>query len=491
MDQRQSPATTIIPCNAIPKALILPEVLFLIGSYLNASQALICSKVCSAWYINFAPLVWENLYIGRETGYAIVCKYKYRRELEARIRFTDLASEGCDPDDRLAIIRSKASWLRSFAIQRHASPQQFALGKECTQLQAISITFPLPFNNGYARDYWGNCKAMLKQNRSSLKSLSLEGVTDLYLELTVKDLWYCCSKRIMDLIIADCPRLESLDWTATTFSVARMEQLSNLVAAGRGRIWRLRLSLSLHDGHLTEILQYNKKPLKVMNITLHFIGEEPFQIMKERHFQSLQEVNLSFLTSEQGYMLQDVLALCPSLEIVESFALDTALVQEDKRPSACVGLKEFTMAIEVTKGLPGESQGWMEQRQEQSRVSCAQLARLKNLHYLSLEPRRPRRLPFDKECFSLRLGKGLDLLTAQTQLEVLNLYRCQSMDRNDILWMAKDWTSTRMVSGGLLSGKKAVEEVFKDKYLWDYEHAKILNSHGVKTLKYIRGWVLG
>ncbi|KAF9952898.1 hypothetical protein BGZ70_000439 [Mortierella alpina] len=222
-----------------------------------------------------------------------------------------------------------------------------------------------------------------------------------------------------------------------------------------------------------------------MNISdVPFIGAEPFQMLKEPHFQTLQEVNLSFLTTEQGYMLQDVLASCPSLEIVEAFVLDAAAVQEDKRPWACLGLKEFTKAIEVTKEPPGESQVLMrEQKQEQSRAIYAQLARLENLQYLSLKPRRWCSVSFGKESLSLRLEMGLDLLTAQTPLEVLHLYKSQNMDRNDILWMAKNWTNVRMVDGGLLSGRKAGKRAFKDKYLWDYEHARILNSHGVETLE--------
>ncbi|KAF9991141.1 hypothetical protein BGZ75_004625 [Mortierella antarctica] len=587
MDQQRSPVATMIPYTPILQALILPEVLFCIGCYLNTHQALICSQVCSTWYINFAPLVWTNVHIGRPKPDTVDCQYICRRDLEPRIRSINLVSEGCNPRDQLDIVRNKASWLRSLTIHQHVSPLQFNLGKECTQLRAISITGPIPFNNDYTRDYWNSCKALIKQNRSRLKSLSLEGTTQLHfsgkptpgvprwdpilscvghthlteLKLVLcsirgrhlKPFWKICERlekltldrvsfdisrtptqeqiqnnskaaraarkraarrpnknasppppppkrfpnlqeltvkgvtspeRFVDLIIADCPRLESLDWTVELLSAARMEVLSNHIVAGTWPLLeKLNLSLSFNEGQMLKILQHTRKPLKVVTIGyVVTLAKGIVSILKERHYQTLQEVDLSGLRSDPEGMVQDVLASCHSLEIIKATLLDAAAVKEDKRPWVCLGLRELTMSIDITKGTPGESEeSVQDHRQEQSHALFAQIARLKQLRHLSLRPSQPRLHPNNKEPIRLRLGMGLHLLTAQTQLEVVYLYRGQNMDRNDVLWMVEHWKSLRMVSGGLLNDKKSEQKAFKGKYLWDFELAKTLNDHGIET----------
>ncbi|KAF9283256.1 hypothetical protein BGZ68_005471 [Mortierella alpina] len=140
------------------------------------------------------------------------------------------------------------------------------------------------------------------------------------------------------------------------------------------------------------------------------------------------------------------------------------------------------MSLDITMGAPGEDQESVrEQRQEQSRALYTQLARSKQLQYLSLQPAQTCRHSSNMEPFCLRLEMGVDLLAAQTQLEVINLYKNQQMDRNDVLWMVEHLKNLRMISGGLLNDKQVGKRAFKDKYLWDYELAKILNSHRIET----------
>ncbi|KAF9936132.1 hypothetical protein BGZ67_002658 [Mortierella alpina] len=583
----------MLVCTPTSQALDLPEVLLRIGCYLDAGQILICSQVCSAWYIVFAPVVWENLHIGRPKTNASSCKYRYQRVLEPRTRSIDLVSEDCNPREQLDIITSKANWLRSLTIHQHVSPQQFTLGKECTQLQAISITGPIPFNDDYTREYWNSCKALIKQNRSRLTSLTVDrmqfisnyersplGVpqwnpilscaghtllTELKLvvchirgrhlkpfwkicerlekltldnvvfdysrlptqeqiqnnskaaraareraarrpnkktpppppppkrfpnlrELTVKGIPHRRPDRFLDLIIADCPRLESLDFSSQLYSSAFAEHFTSHVVGGTWPLLNsIRLSLSFFQfpqNLFLTILEHNRKPLKVISVTnrlLPHLGEKTFNVLKERHFSTLREIHLLFLNAE--CWIQEVLASCPSLEVVNGITLCTATMMKDKRPWVCLGLKEFRMSLEITKGSPEEEspEAILEQRQQESRALCAQLARLRKLQSLSLTTTLPRTSLTNKEPFSLRLEMGLDLLAGLTQLEVINLDKDQDMDRNDILWIAENFTSLKMISGGRLNVKKAGPKAFKDKYLWDFELAKTLNGHGIET----------
>ncbi|KAF9283258.1 hypothetical protein BGZ68_005473 [Mortierella alpina] len=592
MSRQHPPSSRMHPCPFTSQALVLPEVLFRIGCYLDANHALICSQVSSTWYLNFAPIVWANLHIGRPKPIANLNLYKYQRELLPRTRSIDLVSEGCNPSEQLDIVRSKANWLRSLTIHKHVSPQQFALGKECTQLQEISITGPIPFNDDYSREYWNSCKVLIKQNRSRLTSLTVDrmqftnvweklplgvprwnpilscashtNLTELNLVLChirgrhLKPFWKICERlekltlkdvvfdysrlptqeqiqnnskaaraarekaakrrnkktpppppppkrfpnlreltvkdhpkgrpgRFLNLIIADCPRLESLDWSLQLYTPVYIEPFSSHIVDGTWPLLdRIRLNMSffhLTQDQLSTILKHTRKPLKVIsfsNNSLPFIDEKTFNIMKERHFSTLQEIDLTHFAKEA--LIQDVLATCPSLEVVSGIRLCATTVMGDKRPWACLGLKEFRMSLEISKKPPADPpESIQEQRQEESRALCTQLGRLRHLRSLSLVPSQSRAALVDKEPFPLRLEMGLDLLAGQTQLEVINFSRGQDMDRNDILWMIEHLTSLRMISGGRLNSKKVESKAFKDKFLWDFELAKILNSHGIET----------
>ncbi|KAF9948925.1 hypothetical protein BGZ72_009189 [Mortierella alpina] len=577
------------PCSFTSQALLLPEVLSRIGCFLDANEALICSQICSTWYLSFAPIVWANLHIGRPKP-KNDSKYTYQRELEPRTRSIDLESEGCNPCEQLGFIREKASWLRSLTIHKHISPQQFTLGKECTQLRAISIAGPIPFDNDYTREYWNSCKALIKQNRSRLTSLTVESMQSIsvyekpipnvprwipilscagHTHLTelrlvtchipgrqLKPFWKICERlekltldnvtmdysrlptqeqiqnnskaaraarkraarrpnkkipppppppkrfpnlreltaknvpdggpeRFLNLIIADCPRLESLTWSLPLYSPIPAEPFNKHIVDGTWPFLdRIRLNLGFFNftqDMFFAFMQQTRKPLKVIsfnNDSLPYMGEKIFNIMKERHFSTLREINVSSFNAE-GW-IQDVLVSCTSLEVLSGVRLSAVTVMEDRRPWGCLGLKEFRMSLEISKGstfdTPEEIRELME---EESRALCTQLARLRQLRWLSLGT--THRALTDKEPFPLRLEMGLDLLAAHTQLEVINFSRQQDMDRNDILWMVQHWTSLRMVSGGLLNAKKLETKAVKNKYIWDFELAKILNDHGIAT----------
>ncbi|KAF9573866.1 hypothetical protein EC968_007823 [Mortierella alpina] len=592
MDRQHSPLPKMHPYSFTSEALVLPEVLFHIGCYLNASQVLVCSQVCSTWYLNFAPLVWANLRIGQPNQNATGSKYRYQRVLEPRTRSIDLVSQGCNTSEQLDIIRSKVSWLRSLTIDKHLSPQLLTLGKECTQLKAISIAGPIPFNDEYTREYWNSCKALIKQNRSSLTSLSVHDMKSIWnkpvpgvprwnpilscakhtnlteLKLVVchiygrhlKPFWKICERlekltldrvvfdysrlptqeqiqnnskearaarakaakrpnkrapppppppkrfpnlreltinefphrglgRFLDLVIADCPRLESLDWNFCSSFWIEAEHFSNLIIDGTWpHLDKIRLHANFYvftEHQFFNILKQNRKQLKVLSINYcNFpnFGEKTFNVIKERHFSTLQEIDLSFLNAE--CWIQAILATCPSLEVVTGIRLCASTVMEDKRPWACLGLKEFSMSLEITKGSAEDaSVAAQEQRQQESRALYSQLARLRRLQSLALSLRHASLV--DKEPLPLRLEMGLDLLAGQTELEMINLPKGQNMDRKDILWIVENLTSLRMISGGRLSDRTVGKWACKDKYLWDYELSLILNRHGIETPKSI------
>ncbi|KAF9283257.1 hypothetical protein BGZ68_005472 [Mortierella alpina] len=586
MLQQRSPVSTVLLCTPTSQAITLPEVLLRVGCYLDGYQARICSQVCSTWYINFSPLLWENLHIGEQKTNASAIRYTYQREPGPRIRSIHLVSKGRNPKEQLDIIRNKARWLRSLTIHNHVSPQQFTLGKECTQLQAISIAGTWPVDYVYTREYWNSYKALIEQNRSTLTSLTLKkircawptstpywnldfisaGLTNLtkleiedyyidsqYLEsfwkicerlekLTLKDVslgncpihyrnckaakearaarekvatsasedsdppppplnlfpnlreltvWAMgyVSYDHLDLIIVHCPRLESLCWDLQYNPIECKTFCEDIAAVTWPLLDKIQLNMrfkSSRDSNdvLATIFQHTKKPLKRFSTAEgHFpkLRERAYNLVKERHFLTLQEMNLTLYVWEP--LIQDVLASCPSLEVVSGIRLCAAPVLGDKRPWACLGLKEFRMSLEISKKSPWDSpQSFQKQSQEESRALFTQLGRLRHLRSLSLVPTVTSRDSLDdKEPFSLRLDLGLDLLAGNTQLEVIQLHKDQDMGRKDILWMIEHLTSLRMISGGRLNSKKVESKAFCKRYPWDFELAKILNSHGIET----------
>ncbi|KAF9948924.1 hypothetical protein BGZ72_009188 [Mortierella alpina] len=571
----------MVPRTPTLQALTLPEILFHIGCYLNGRQALTCSLVCSTWYINFAPIVWANLRLGRRSCYSP--GYEYRRELEPRRRTINVLAKGFNASEQLDIIRNKASWLRSLSFDQRVSPQQFALGEGCNRLQAISISGPIPFNNVYTCEYQHSFDALIKQNRSTLTSLTVKyipqfyrfqykrgmprwspllncaehtNLTELNLCCTIpsrhlKAFWKICEKleklslnyvsfdysripsqeqiqhnrklaraerkknamissilpppkrfpylrelrvfslpckrpeRFLNLIIADCPRLESLDWTLESITI-KTEHFSKHVVAGTWPFLdKIKLDACFSDfsqDQLCTILQHTAKPLKLYSLDGYFppFEKTALNILKERHFSTLRDINL-LLDDDEG-LVQDVLASCTSLEVFSGVRLSAATVMEDKRPWGCLGLKELRISLEITQEPPnGSPEAVQEQRQKESRALYMQLARLKQLRSLLLDNEECRTCSVDKNSLPLRLEMGLEHLVAQTQLELICICEGQSMDRGDILWMVKHLRNLRMVAGRRLNVKKANTKAFKDKYLWDYELAKILNDHGIET----------
>ncbi|KAG0200272.1 hypothetical protein BGX28_006637 [Mortierella sp. GBA30] len=578
------------------QALALPEILFRIGWYLDGKELVLCLKVCRLWYSNFAPVVWANLHIGclKPVGDS-VSEYKYQAEQELRVRSIDIPSAVSSQEELLDIFQEKASWLRSLTFHSHVSPHQFKFGKRCTQLQAISISGPIPYDDEYTREYWASCKALIKQNRSKLRSLAVQGMTfeawsktppgnprwnpilscvghSNLRELTIVQckiygrhlsaFWTICerlerlslekvdfdlshlpmknhckvdatttkdvdtnisqateiskhlgtarhsvkarfptllylnissienntSRRLLDLIVAECPRLKTLIWnfqvnkgTYRLFKTLPLEEFCAYLAAGT---WPdldyLKLLLPLlwlPEEKFAEILQQSKRPFQAIVTKIYTIQQPTFDILKQLHFSTLREATFGFL--KEPWVL-DVLASCPSLEIISAQQLMAPTIMSDKRPWVCLGLKEFRVLIGLSVTNVGSRAQIREQIQEQNRAVYGQLAKLLQLKVLDLSVSPSMTHMLGRALLALQLDMGLDLLSGLTKLEAIYLSKDQEMRRKDALWIVENWTRLKAIIGGRLSSRK-ISKVSMDKYVWDYELSRILNGHGILT----------
>lgn len=160
----------------MPLALELPEILYRIGHYLDADQVLTCSLVCRIFYNAFSPLVWNDLHFSltNEQLRLIREKTPLARKISFRHLFESNELER-DAQELISILQDRAPWMRCLTIHQHESVQQFSsFGPGCNRVETMSIE-GIPLAGEYGdQTYWKSCKALLRQNRPDLRSLSLQ-----------------------------------------------------------------------------------------------------------------------------------------------------------------------------------------------------------------------------------------------------------------------------------------------------------------------------
>ncbi|KAG0272701.1 hypothetical protein BGZ95_011510 [Linnemannia exigua] len=157
-------------------ALELPEILYRIGYYLDANQVLACSLVCRTFYNAYSPLVWKDLHFSltKDQLKQIREKTPLARKISFRHLFEGDELER-DTLELVSILQGRSPWLRSLTIHQHESVQQFSsFGPGCNRVETMSIE-GIPLKGDFGdQTYWKSCKALLRQNRPDLRSLSLQ-----------------------------------------------------------------------------------------------------------------------------------------------------------------------------------------------------------------------------------------------------------------------------------------------------------------------------
>ncbi|KAF9199260.1 hypothetical protein BGZ49_010654 [Haplosporangium sp. Z 27] len=157
----------------IPHALEIPEIVFRVVHYLNAADVLACSSVSRSFYSSFSPFVWENLHFGQPCDLDDDLEPLARNLtigiiLQPRQESADIRSELLS----LGIL-NKAPLIRSLSIHSHTTLLPLVLGRECTQLNSITMEGLSVRDKRHTKEHWNSCKDIFKRNQSSLKSISL------------------------------------------------------------------------------------------------------------------------------------------------------------------------------------------------------------------------------------------------------------------------------------------------------------------------------
>ncbi|KAF9199259.1 hypothetical protein BGZ49_010653 [Haplosporangium sp. Z 27] len=155
-----------------PHALEIPEIVFKVVHYLDITDVLTCSSVSRSFYSSFSPFVWENLHFGQhkpdDYNEPLARNLFPGHIIQPMQQSIDIRSELLS----LGIL-NKAPLIRSLSIHSHTTLIPLVLGRECTQLDSITMEGLSVNDEKHTREHWDSCRKIFKRNQSSLKSISL------------------------------------------------------------------------------------------------------------------------------------------------------------------------------------------------------------------------------------------------------------------------------------------------------------------------------
>ncbi|KAG0065465.1 hypothetical protein BGZ89_008289 [Linnemannia elongata] len=241
-----------------------------------------------------------------------------------------------------------------------------------------------------------------------------------------------------------CPNL-------TTLHCSSIELDRELIAIGESNkpVWPHLEDLSLEEfgwnaDETARLFFSHLGPLKHLRMTRGDLGPRSFDLLRERHFDSLRTFCVENNRNVTGGMMLGVLQNCSQLEVFEARRMPLLDLRANPGPWACLGLRRFRVILETDPADP-----------EVDRMFFEQLSRLTNLEVFDIswpflksvtweDPQQPAPL--------LRLDRGLGQLSTLTQLRTVNVEsRGQELSIEDVEWMLEHWPLLRRLSGQLSS----------------------------------------
>jgi len=250
--------------SAIPNPITIPEILILIGEYLDSRTILLCLRVCKKWYRLLLPIVWFEVKMNRSgpTHGPFILDIHKNSLLIRKLAFTapttnsaflgdqqlhfcnlrelvlyPMSSKSSYVDEALLVnfIKAHRATLQKINCWHVASQALLDALEECTRLQQLTAKFPTRTQD--LQDQW---KSRFDKLWSRTKVLTLEGFGSLHstdgqltdtkvldkmlaqvgtTDIQQLDLCIQMSQRSIPLerlvLIIKSPRLKSLKWTVS------------------------------------------------------------------------------------------------------------------------------------------------------------------------------------------------------------------------------------------------------------------------------------
>ncbi|KAF8939365.1 hypothetical protein BGZ47_008179 [Haplosporangium gracile] len=451
--------------------LLLPEILLYIAPYLTHQDVVSSLKVCRQWNQSFTPLIFRTITVQEDWTTAkdfpslpFLIKNAYWVKsltlkttvglapfLEQCTRLKTLVVHGdifCKQQDTIwaeltSLVRHNPLIERIFlGFNRQNSPStEFlrAVSEACPNLNRYESS------QGKYEDQ-EQVEALMKVLRR-IKSVSTryESFTNIPVDttgpfphmqdLTIKDAKGLSIQSQVDLV-CQCPLLRHLKWTVCRDMFFPIQQFCDRIPAACPNLRKIQM-----DGcgipypcDLSRILN-SLNQLELLAFCGTAIFSRTFRSM-ERHFRTLESLDLADCFSVKSWMVQEILEGCPLLEILKVPYLIMSDV-EVGRPWVALRLKQLRVHFRTTVL-------WGVKYISEHEATFRALNRLADLEIL------------DVSCFDLRspaglhfqLNLGLASMGMMRKLTFVNMHNTEQIIANEELnWIKKHWPHLTKVEG--------------------------------------------
>ena len=304
--------------------------------------------------------------------------------------------------------------------------------------------------------------------------------------------------RHLEWLIRACPMLQTLEWTLGPRTCLPIEFVHRFVETAWPELDSITIKGDLnyvdHESYKS-ILQAAQRPFKVLDLNIQFLSPDMFNLLRQRHFKTLTNVDLSLATTtphpvmvstpSASQWVLEVLESCPLLEQLKARII-TAQDIINGKPWACLGLKEFKVIIDMGFGRIKMERGakrpeFTESEQSLCSAVFEQLGRLEQLRVLVL---RTHYFPDMSTYFPLPLEVrlGLGQLSRLKDIKVIGFQGSQDLRMTDVEWMLQHWPYLAAIYGSQLSCKRS--KTYGKEYLRNQLLASMLKSRGVRFWRY-------
>ncbi|KAF9110997.1 hypothetical protein BGX27_005524 [Mortierella sp. AM989] len=320
-------------------------------------------------------------------------------------------------------------------------------------------------------------------------------------ELRLEVSWPSSPKQL-NLIIAQCPLLQTLCWRTTRWGVYVRKKFCELFISST---WPCLDSITITgygtfilDDDRARILKSAKLPLRRLDFSTEITQPETL-ILFRRHFSTIQTIDLTFCrgNSTSAWTIE-VLTSCPYLETITAKAI-TAQEIFDAEPWVCLNLRIFSVFIDMAFPNNGHNRKFTTEEIKQCRKVYEQLAVLKQLRELNTLGAINTLVYIDNSPqqhlipLPLRLKAGLNLMSTSSKLEDIRFWGGnQEVHMKELKWMVQHWKRLKRIKGNWCIGHSANQ----NNYLHYGKLADWLGERGIFTegshcYTFVRGSVDG
>ncbi|KAG0265598.1 hypothetical protein BG011_004389 [Mortierella polycephala] len=473
-------------------ALDLPEILLLIGMYLDHRELTQCIRVCAAWHASFVHFIWSTVEVIDASGEpypAINAIIKHRTLIKDLTMWTDYSTiesltQTYPRLERLSIISDAESGARYVASG--------ALLSDLLDLNPTIMT--LEMNDIEPSDFVWDMSSIdtlpcLKQldiydsifpkEKTALQSLyrtccrlhtlafHYTPIPQSFIDICSSDIYALKGLRKLELDVPESPNIHhqlqfiqlciglvSLDWTLSCdVDAVILDSMTCSLAELWPTLERLKLRNSeISDKNLASILACMKR-IKALDVRLTGFGDLSFQVLRP-HFGTLEELELVQCVGVTDAMICEILQSCPKLrELIlgRVRVRELGLLSPQSRPWKCLSLRRlqlefvFESRASTPSSLPTTEDKGSKEEGCLMQLVYERLSHLTQLEVLNvghdLLDGGEATLPGSSEGhLQFNLSKGLGQLCRLKRMWLVNTNETrQDMNKQDVEWMLEHW----------------------------------------------------